>query len=282
MAIASAQGFADRVLAQGNPPLTESMVNQVIRCQEVLLKLTMKPEHRKRMQAAIATDWNNPDGKMRESVGGLMEILPQFNQLDSRTRELAVQANLLQFLTQLDRDAKAGDPTSVIMLEAYKEVHKPIHPQAPLFTAHIADAYLDAFFFAGEVQSGKPAPKPSQAGRIEGRKRLAADFVKMTAKQRTDMSERMAKITTYRIQWPQLNEIERLSVRAEMGGRLSMEEQQLLQQYRHMVQSHSIKMLSSELNHMRANQQMIMGSAPYFNPATQRWEQIGGIVTEFR
>ena len=92
----------------------------------------------------------------------------------------------------------------------------------------------------------------------------------------------MARITSYRIQWPEMDALQRLSVRAELGAPLSIEEQQLLQQYRHLLSNQQTSLLVNELNFMRDMQQTIMGSAPYWNPASQAWEQKGGIVTEFR
>jgi hypothetical protein len=49
-----------------------------------------------------------------------------------------------------------------------------------------------------------------------------------------------------------------------------------------MVGNHNTRLLVNELNFMRDMQQDIMGSAPYWNPSSQSWEQKGGIVTEFR
>jgi hypothetical protein len=40
-------------------------------------------------------------------------------------------------------------------------------------------------------------------------------------------------------------------------------------------------LLNSSLAHMRQNSETLMGRGTVWNPATRRWEQQGGIVTEF-
>jgi hypothetical protein len=56
----------------------------------------------------------------------------------------------------------------------------------------------------------------------------------------------------------------------------------MAQHIRHQMNGHFMQMLSNELKFVAQNQQTIMGSAPYWNPASQAWEQKGGIVIEFR
>ena len=52
----------------------------------------------------------------------------------------------------------------------------------------------------------------------------------------------------------------------------------MVQQLRHQVSNHSMQMMANELNFMSQNQQTIMGSASYWNPASQSWEQKGGTL----
>lgn len=265
----------------GTPALTEEMVDTVARAQEVIMSVKFRPEHRQRLAKIMQSEWNRPGSTVARDTLQLVEAMPRLMALPERTRRLAIESNLLQFIIRAEADARSGDASSQLILDVYRATHAPILPQVPLFTAPIADAYLDAFLFAGEVKSGKPAPRLSAAQRTDLRRKLAGDFAKMTPAQRNQMTETMAKIAVIRIGWSEMPMHERLIAKADLGGRLSMEEQQFVQQARQMVRSHNLQMMTSTLNNMAANQQLIMGSAPRFNPASQRWERIGGINTEF-
>lgn len=48
-----------------------------------------------------------------------------------------------------------------------------------------------------------------------------------------------------------------------------------------MVAQHRQSMLNSAIQNMKQNTDIIMGRGTVWNPATNRWEQQGGIVTEY-
>ena len=82
--------------------------------------------------------------------------------------------------------------------------------------------------------------------------------------------------------------MDRLLGRAELGGRLAPQEQAQVQQFMAGLNSQlqglaaqQQSLLNSSLAHMRQNSEILMGRGTAWNPATQRWEQQGGIVTEF-
>lgn len=248
----------------------------------MILEVEPSAAQRERIHEIVRDEFERDPAGITQQLSQLADGMRQMQALPAETRRLALGATRLDFLRKSERDAAAGDALSRLSLEMYRAAHPPIDAGAPLFSAQVADAFIDAFLFHGEITSGEPAPALGDAGRQQLRRELAADYARAADEVRQQMIESMARITTHRIQWPDLDELQRLSVRAELGGRLSIEEQQLLQQYRHMVSDHGTRMLVNELNFMRDMQQTIMGSAPYWNPSSQSWEQKGGIVTEFR
>lgn len=258
---------------------TPQQLDVVVASNEMLLKVKFTQDHRARLRTILAKEWTP---SLSDQIDQLGEGFARLRQLPVRTRELAIRAHIIGYLERLEVDVRGGDAVSILMREIYVATHQPLHPSAPLFSAHVADAYVDAYLFLGGVQSNKPSPNPSLALRDKLRKEVAGDYVKMTPKQREQMTQAMQKVTSFMIQWPELDELERLMVRAECGARLSLQEQQLLQQYQHMMRNHNLRMVTNELNFMRESQQTIMGSAPYWNPAANRWEQKGGIITEFQ
>jgi hypothetical protein len=82
--------------------------------------------------------------------------------------------------------------------------------------------------------------------------------------------------------------MDRLLGRSELGGQLTPQEQQQLRQFMadlqgqlHGMQTQQQGLLNGALASMRQNSELIMGRGTVWNPATNRWEQQGGIVTEF-
>jgi hypothetical protein len=78
----------------------------------------------------------------------------------------------------------------------------------------------------------------------------------------------------------------RYNVVGEQG--LSPTEKQLvlaqLQQMQNQIgglRNQQWQVLQNEMQYMRQNQQTIMGNGTYYNQTLRRWEQHGGIVTEF-
>jgi hypothetical protein len=256
--------------------------NLVADSNAMIMDAEPTPAQRERIREIVRAEFLQDPAGVAGQLAQLRDGMVQMQALPAETRRLALDATRLGFLVKSEQDAAAGDALSRVVLEIYRAVHPPIDPRAPIFSAQVADAFIDAFLFHGEVTSGEPAPRLSAQSRQQLRREVAADYARAPEEVRRQMTESMARITTHRIQWPDMDELQRLSVRADLGSRLSMEEQQLLQQTRHMVASHNTRMLVNELNFMRDMQQDIMGSAPYWNPSSQSWEQKGGIVTEFR
>ncbi len=237
---------------------------------------------REQVREIVQREFESDPAGMAQQLAQLEDGLAQMRALPAETRRLALAATRLDFLLKSEQDAARGDALSRLALESYRAAHPPLDPRAPIFSAQVADAFIDAFLFHGEISSGQPAPSLSAERRQQLRREVAGDYVRAAAADRRRMTESMARITSYRIQWPEMDALQRLSVRAELGAPLSIEEQQLLQQYRHLLSNQQTSLLVNELNFMRDMQQTIMGSAPYWNPASQAWEQKGGIVTEFR
>lgn len=268
-------------MAQSRPMTTQD-VDLAVRSNELILSVKFTPAQRTRIARALEQEWNQPGSNLPAMMDQLRDGMNQLMRLPQRTRELALRSNVIGFLERMDESAKGGDVISQVCKEAYLAAHPALNPKAPLFSAMIADAYVDAYLFLGEIQSNKPAPSPSAALRSRLRKEVAADYARMNNQQRGQMTQVMQRVTSFMIQWPEMPAYERLLVRAECGARLTAQEQQMVAQIRQQMSAHNNQMIANELNFMRQSQQTIMGSAPYWNPAANRWEQKGGVITEFQ
>jgi hypothetical protein len=247
-----------------------------------ILGVRMSAAERGKMRNILTTEWNRGNAETREKILSMGRMMEQINQLSERKRALTRRAQVLSLMLAQDKVSRQGDLFAQFQIDLYRAAHPPVSAATPFVSAEIADAFIDAYLFVGAVRSGKPAPKMSKAAREKARQGVAADFARLPEKQRKTFIDQMVKATTFLMQWPDLQEHERLLARAELGAKLSPEEQSLAAQVQQMMRSHTLRMAVSALNNMQQNQQIIMGSAPFWNPSTNRWEKIGGINTEYR
>lgn len=271
----------NRVLVDGQPPLTESLMGQSVAAHENLLNLKMTAAERQRLQKVYVDYWQQGDSAFIQGALGIVQGHQRSQSVAPAKWALARRANILNLITTLSADT-SGEAYGVAVLSIYRRAHPGVLPSTPDFSAEIADAFIEAYLFAGQLRSGKAAPALSAEAQKATRLALARDFAKLPAANRQELTRRMIEITRFRVTWSEMSAPERLAVRAEMGAKLSPEEMQVAMQYRQMMNQHVLQMTVSSLNAIQNNQQIIMGSAPRWNPTTQRWERIGGINTEYR
>jgi hypothetical protein len=75
-------------------------------------------------------------------------------------------------------------------------------PHAPLFSPYVADTYVDAYLFVGELMSGQPSPRVTATGRDKLRRDIAQDYAKMNRDHRKQMAEVLGRLKVLMIQWP--------------------------------------------------------------------------------
>ncbi|MBD2201855.1 hypothetical protein H6G33_10905 [Calothrix sp. FACHB-1219] len=265
-----------------NITLTQDVIDKVITINEFSLNVKMTPQERQEFGSIMARYWNADGGKLQQTVSQLLPAYDQLMQMPEKTRKLARRANTLTFLLGLEQNAQAKDEISILMLRAYRRVHPPLLAEVPFVSAEVADAFIDAYVFINEVKSGRKAPTMSEAALAKTRLGIAADFARMSEANRNQFVEQMQRTTNLMLNWDKMESWEQLLTRAEVGAPLSPQEQQMVQQIQQQLNGHSMQMMANELKFIAQNQQTIMGSAPYWNPSSQAWEQKGGIVTEYR
>jgi len=187
--------------------------------------------------------------------------------------------------------AKTGDAEAKWMLDLYYAAHPPLAPGAPPLTREIVDAIIEFdYFFNVEVKGIKAEPMDA-AFREKMYKEAIDKWKTLDAAQQREMFETAAKVALQRLQWEQSTPEQRLLVKANVVGEknLSEEERRYLAQFMqaqaaqlNQLRQQQTQLITNELQFMRQNQQTIMGNGTYYNQTLGRWEQHGGIVTEFR
>lgn len=265
------------------PPFSQEMVDDLTVITEYMMNARLNPTQRQELAAQVRGFYERNDVQTIQQLSQTKQLIARLSEIPQHARFYTRRALILDLLLKNDQSIKAsGDAYAKWFNETYRKVHPPILPESPFVSAEIADAFVDSYLFINSLRANKPTPKPSAEWRQKNRIQIARDFSRLRADQQKHLIESMVQVASFQARWPQMPDYEKLQVRAGLGAPLSMEEQQLVQQINQQMRSHSISMMTNQLNSMQANQQMIMGSAPYWNPSSQRWEQKGGIVTEFR
>lgn len=182
--------------------------------------------------------------------------------------------------------AKFGDPEARFMLDLYYSALPPIAPGALPLTADVVDALIDFdYFFNTEVKGLKTGPIDDNYRR-KMHEEAVAKWKTLDAAGQQAVFESASQVGLHRLQWAQASPDERLMIRARVVGasNLSPAEQQrlaVLQQRQASFSQQQSQLITNELQYMRQNQQIIMGNGTYYNQTLGRWEQHGGIVTEF-
>jgi hypothetical protein len=133
---------SDAVLAQGNPPLTESMVTDFANFQAWLFEIPFTQQQRERIRAMLLQDWKKPE-----------EIKSDMNWLTMEANFAKGAFDVREFI-RLDLEAKVlkdlradkNNPDSQWLVAAYDDAHRPIAAGNPPLTESMVSHY--SFFIA--------------------------------------------------------------------------------------------------------------------------------------
>lgn len=106
----------ETVLAPGNPPLTEQMMNDVLAITEKFLELTFTAEQRLQLQRITADAWRRGDRKTIKTVLDDLKFVGKEDALRA-----ARESNQATAVEELRRDSQ--DPNNAIVLAAYNAAH---------------------------------------------------------------------------------------------------------------------------------------------------------------
>jgi hypothetical protein len=257
-----------------------------------LLGLEFDAAERDALRRLLDGYWQRQDRRGIDSVLSTREFAAQLATRDPALRAVAMRMSRPDALLNLQADAERGDAVSQWLLQRYAQRHPALAPARPgglPLTRDSIDGQLDlAHFMATEIHR-QPARAPSVAEREAAYRAAAARHAQLSAEEQVQLARAPGEAARLRHGWARAQPMDRLIGRAELGGRLTPAEQAevqrfmagLQQQLHGMVQQHQQSMLGGALAAMRQNSETIMGRGTVWNPATNRWEQQGGIVTEF-
>jgi hypothetical protein len=285
------------VAQSGNPYLTEvdtqaELTEEIIRNYTetvgYVYRIRFSDAQQAQIRRFLTGYWkNNDQARIRDTLQTI-QAGEKIMQMPVQEREAFVKLLLPKAMEVVRKEAQRGAEDSKWLLNAYYAAHPPLAKGNPPLVRDMVEAYIESERWHAVNIFKQKTPPLNEKTRAAIYKMLIENYPKLPAEKQRAMAELPGMIATIKLRWSRMSAEERLMMRANVGGDkvLTAQERMMVaqfqQQMNQMVRSHSLRMMTDELNHMRANQQLIMGSAPYWNPSTQRWEQIGGIVTEFR
>lgn len=267
------------VFTQSRPDPT--IVDRYVELTGWWIGVDYSPSQRAELRAMVEGYWIRNDRKAIAVVEQCAnQLWPQLRQAQPDVREATLVTTRPDLLVNLQKDSGAD---SRWLFEQYLKAHPSLAPGKPgsvPLSRQMVDAALDLEeFIQGEVLRKRPASHA--AGRAFAYQAAARAYSSLTVEQQLDVARKPGQLAMERGQWNRMGPQLRAMVRAAMGGNLSPEDQQLVAEFQNMGRNHANAVLGAELSSMRQNSDLIMGRGTTWNSTLGRWEQHGGIKTEF-
>jgi hypothetical protein len=150
-------GFPNRLLAPGNPPLTQQTADNLAGFFEWLLDAPLTQGQRQEIQEAAVEVWQRGDMETMANILGIVQAFGQVVQL-GETQRMQVRQELQPALLAEARQ-HPGNDLSRWMLQVYDAAHVSIAPGTPPLTRQVAEAYAEVqHFLLGVVATGQARP----------------------------------------------------------------------------------------------------------------------------
>jgi hypothetical protein len=279
------------LLAQSNgkaPQITEQMIQKYIDFLSYATEIQFSPAQRAQIRTFVQGYMRNGDQKSISEVKGSLTTYDKLLAQSAEEREVVRKQARPIILTQLQQEAIAGKEDAKWLLNAYYQAHPPIASGNPPLTRDMVDAHIEMEHFLLTQVLGHEAPPINAQTRAKVYQTAAAQYAQLSPQEQRSFAEKPGQLALTKYQWARMSAEDRLMMRAQIGGvnSLSPQEQMMISQFQQqanqMLRSHNWNMMQSTLNNMRQNTDIIMGTPPIWNPSTNRYEQRGGIITEFK
>jgi hypothetical protein len=206
------------VLAQGEPPLTQEMVDRYNLLFEWLLDVQTTQEQRQIIHDYLVQTWQ---AKNKSDIDGAMNVINGQKQIEQRPeaeKEVLRQQLQSKFLDALRQ--QPDSPAAKWVFSLYDTAHKPVAQGAPPLTRQMSDAFLEVLaFMRNEVVGGQPI-YANAAMKDEFVKGLAAAYVKSDAARQKHIAGMPLFWAALRAEWPKLAESEKAKYRQLWKGYL--------------------------------------------------------------
>lgn len=264
--------------------------NYIDLCQAVF-GITYSPQELARIRQDVEGYWKSGD---RESINTVIQSAQKWDEVQSRPRDLALTAwrmTLPGTLRAVHDAADRGRADSQYLLDVYYQRNPILAPRKPggvPLTRSMVEADLAMKHWLANEIHHQNAPAPDAQVLAAATRTAVHAWPSLTSQQQMKFAEQMAEWARVSYAWPRASAIDKLITRSDMGARLTPQEQAAIQQVMagfnaqlNGLRQQQMGMLQSTIDHMKQTSETIMGRGTVWNPASGRWEQQGGVVTEY-
>ena len=216
----------DAPLADGNPPLTQRMVNQVSDFVGWMFETRLTNMQREHVRETLLASWQTAN---QSDIDGTLQIVKaeeQVSALSPTDRNFARQKIATGLVKQLRE--KPDELLNRWLLGIYDSTHKPIAPGNPPLTRQMTDAYVETLFFMLAQAAGKPDLKPTPDMLSTWANQFALKYRQMTPQQQQHFAETPVAWAGVQAAWARASEAERSKYRQQWAVSL----RPVLDQYR--------------------------------------------------
>lgn len=275
----------DPVIYQTPVPLTQSMLETHAQLVQQLLDLRYQPEQKEKHFQFVKNYWVRKDPKGIQAVLGNLEYYEQLQGLPAAERAATMLQLRSALILNLTEDAKRAED-SRWYLQNYYAAHPPLVPGPLPFLKETADALMDCEQFIQRELKGRPVKSLSPEQRKAGYEELSKVWKTLDREKQKATLLGASRMSLIFYRWKQMGPLERAGIKQQYVGDayLTTAEKQALARAAaaaSQLRGQQWDLLRNELNFMKQSTDIIMSQGTRWNPATNRYEQIGGIVTEF-
>ena len=196
-----------RILAQGDPPLTQEMVDRYNLFFEWLLDAPMTQEQRQRIQDAVVADWKAGRSTEIQTAVKIVQAQEQIEQKTESERDLLRASMQPKVLDPLRKQPDNESARWVLAL--YDNAHKPIATGTVPLTRQMADSFIEMLcFMHNQAVSGEPFIATHE-DKDQFAKTLAGLFGKYNPELQKHIASMPALWAALRYQWSRLNDTDR-------------------------------------------------------------------------
>ncbi|MDX1930995.1 MAG: hypothetical protein SFU56_00165 [Capsulimonadales bacterium] len=288
LTMAVAQPPESEIMSEEIPELTEELFEQYSAYARNLLDIKLSASQRETQRKFVENYWMQGRSENIRTVVTAAQLYRKVMNTPADVRLQVFAEARGKAIPEIRKAARQGDPESKWLEELVNEQHGLLVAGEIPLTCRIVDDNLEMDRFHREITSGERVRPMSAAEKRTTYQAWAKVWPSLPMEKRRSASEMQGKPTVLKLRWNRMGAEDRLLARYRMTGGKNMtaEERTMVQNLERkmagMMRSHANTLLNNELQFMKQNQSIIMSSGTYWNPSANRWEQHGGIVTEFQ
>lgn len=257
-----------------------------------LLGLRFTAAQRDIIRGHVQTYWRERNQESMGIVNNAAQTWEQYRNQPADLLDATFRMMPGDTLLGLQKAARQGAADSAYLLELYYQSNPILAPGKPdglPLTRDMIEADLAIkHWYAAEIHR-QPAPVPDAKVLQAALAAAAHQHPTLSGPAQIELAKQSGEWARIRYGWPKASPIDKLITRRDLGARLTPQDEAAVQrvvagfnaQLNGMVSQHRNAMFQSAMDNFKQNTDTIMGRGTVWNPATNRWEQQGGIVTEY-